>query len=262
MALDRATIVALAQHLEGAQLDARTVPQLTIEYPALTTGDAYDIQDAIRQIKEQRGDMTVGYKAGLTSRAKMAQMGVGTPCYGFLSSSFVVADGEAIKASELIHPRVEPEIAFMLKHPLRGPNCHIGQVFAATEVIVPALEVIDSRYRDFKFDLASVVADNSSSARFVLGAQAVQATGLDLRTLGIVLEKNGVPVAFGAGAAVLGNPAASVAMLANMLGERGLELPAGSLVLTGGITEAIGAAAGDVLTMHGHGLGQVSVRFV
>jgi 2-oxo-3-hexenedioate decarboxylase len=262
MALDSATMTALAQRLEQAQFAARPVAQLTLEYPALTIDDAYYIQEAIQEIKEQRGDRTVGYKAGLTSRAKMIQMGVSTPSYGFLSSSFVVADGDGIETGELIHPRVEPEIAFMLKRSLRGPGCHVGQVIAATEFIVPALEVIDSRYQNFKFDLASVVADNSSSARFVIGAQTARPGDLDLRTLGIVLEKNGVPIAFGAGAAVLGHPASSVAMLANMLGKRGRELPAGTLVLTGGVTEAVAAAAGDVLTMHGQSLGQVSVRFV
>jgi 2-oxo-3-hexenedioate decarboxylase len=122
--------------------------------------------------------------------------------------------------------------------------------------------VIDSRYRDFKFDLKSVIADNTSAARYVVGGQATRLNGLDLRTTGIVLEKNGQPVAFGAGAAVLGHPATAIAMLANHLGARGQEIPAGTLILSGGITEAVSVAAGDHVCLHVQGMGSTSMRFV
>ena len=128
--------------------------------------------------------------------------------------------------------------------------------------MLPAVEVIDSRYRDFKFDLKSVIADNTSAARFVVGGQPMPVYGRDLRTTGIVLEKNGVPVAFGAGAAVLGHPATAVAMLANHLGARGESLPAGSVVLSGGITEAVAVAAGDHVHLRVQGAGSTSIRFV
>lgn len=127
---------------------------------------------------------------------------------------------------------------------------------------MPGIEVIDSRYRDFKFDLKSVVADNTSAARFVVGGQPMAVQGVDLRTVGIVLEKNGVPVAFGAGAAVLGHPAAAIAMLANHLAERGESIPAGTLILSGGITEAVSVAAGDNVTLRVQGMGSTSIRFV
>jgi 2-oxo-3-hexenedioate decarboxylase len=135
-------------------------------------------------------------------------------------------------------------------------------VLAASDVVLPGIEVIDSRYRDFKFDLKSVVADNTSASRFVVGGQIADARSVDLRTIGVVFEINGQAVALGAGAAVLGHPAAAVAMLVNHLGERGQVLPAGSLVLSGGVTEAIAVKAGDHVNLRIQGLGSVSLRFV
>jgi 2-oxo-3-hexenedioate decarboxylase len=261
MKLDSQTIAKLAQHLEACELEARDTTKITDEYPDMDWDDAYAIQDEIRRRKVSRGNRIVGLKAGLTSHAKMKQMGVETPVFGFLADYFSVPEGGSIKTSELIHPKVEPEIAFVTKAPLRGPGCHVGSVLAATDFVIPAIEVIDSRYRDFKFDLKSVVADNCSSSRFVVGGAMGDASALDLRTLGVVLEKNGVPVAFGAGAAVLGHPASAIAMLANVLGARGEEIPAGTLILSGGITEAVAVAPGDAVTLKAQGLGSVSIRF-
>jgi 2-oxo-3-hexenedioate decarboxylase len=126
----------------------------------------------------------------------------------------------------------------------------------------PGIEVIDSRYRDFKIDLKSVIADNTTPARFVVGRQPMKVDGQDLRTVGIVMEKNGQPVAFGAGAAVLGHPATAIAMLANHLGARGEEIPAGTLILSGGITEAVSVAAGDSVTLKVQGMGSTGLRFI
>jgi 2-oxo-3-hexenedioate decarboxylase len=128
--------------------------------------------------------------------------------------------------------------------------------------VIPGVEIIDSRYRDFKFDLKSVIADNTSAARFVVGGQPTRLNGLDLRTVGIVMEKNGQPVAFGAGAAVLGHPATAIAMLANHLGARGEAIPAGTLILSVGITEAVAVAAGDSVSLHVQGMGSTGLRFI
>jgi len=262
MKLSSSDIEQLAAHLETCELEAKDTPKITDTYPDMDWDDAYAIQDAIKRRKIARGNRMVGLKAGLTSHAKMKQMGVDTPVFGFLADYFSVPEGGEVQTSALIHPKVEPEIAFVTKAPLRGPGCHIGAVLAATDFVVPAIEIIDSRYRDFKFDLKSVVADNCSSSRFVVGGRMGSVADLDLRTTGVVLEKNGEPVAFGAGAAVLGHPAAAVAMLANMLGRRGEEIPAGTLILSGGITEAIAVQAGDDVTLRVQGLGSVSVRFI
>jgi 2-oxo-3-hexenedioate decarboxylase len=261
MTLDRTTIEALAAHLEGAELGAHDVTKITDDHPDMDWSDAYDIQDEIRRRKEARGSRTVGLKAGLTSFAKMKQMGVETPCFGFLSDYMSLPDGADIPMSQLIHPKVEAEICIVTNAPLRGPGCHVGAVLAATDFVVPAVEIIDSRYRDFKFDLKSVVADNTSASRFVVGGRSRRVQDIDMRTLGVVLEKNGQIVAMAAGAAVLGHPAAAVAMMANHLGARGQEIPAGTLILTGGVTEAIAVAAGDNVTVRFQDLGSVSMRF-
>ena len=262
MMLKPETIAALAEHLENCQLEVRDTPKITDEHPDMDWADAYAIQDAILERQLGRGARVIGLKAGLTSHAKMKQMGVETPVFGFLVDHFSVPEGSEVKTSELIHPKVEPEIAFVLKHALKGPGCHIGAVLAATDFVMPGIEVIDSRYRDFKFDLKSVVADNTSASRFVVGGRALRASEVDLRTVGIVLEKNGEPVAMGAGAAVLGHPAAAIAMLANHLGARGREIPAGSVILSGGVTEAVAVVAGDNVCLRVQGMGSVSLRFV
>ena len=262
MNLSAATIAQLAEHLDNCQRNAQDTPKITDQHPDMDWDDAYAIQDAILARHLGRGARVIGLKAGLTSHAKMKQMGVETPVFGFLVDEFSVLEGAEIKVGELIHPKVEPEIAFVLKHALRGPGCHIGAVLAATDFVMPGIEVIDSRYRNFKFDLKSVVADNTSASRFVVGGQPLRPNELDLRTVGVVLEKNGEPVALGAGAAVLGHPAAAIAMLANHLGARGQEIPAGSLILSGGITEAVAVAAGDNVCLRVQGMGSVSLRFV
>src|SRR3989441_11899651 len=262
MNLNQAAIARLAEHLENAELQVRDVTKITDDQPDMDWDDAYAIQCEIRRRKEARGHRTVGLKAGLTSRAKMKQMGVETPVFGFVSDYMSSPDGGDIKTTELIHPKVEAEICVVTKAPLMGPGCHVGAVLAATDFVVPAVEIIDSRYRDFKFDLKSVIADNTSASRFVIGGRMRDAAELDLRTIGVVLEKNGEIVAMAAGAAVLGHPAAAIAMLANKLVERGEQIPAGTLVMTGGGTEAIPVVAGDSINVRFQELGSVSMRFV
>ena len=237
MKLDDKTIAALAEHLESCQLQVRDTPKITDEHPDMDWDDAYAIQAELLRRKRSR-------------------------VFGFMTDDYAVADGGEVKCSELIHPKVEPEIAFVTQRALKGPGCHIGAVLAAVDFVMPGIEVIDSRYRDFKFDLKSVIADNTSAARFVVGGRPTRVDNVDLRTVGVVLEKNGEVVALGAGAAVLGHPAAALAMLANHLGERGQEIPAGTLVLSGGITEAVAVQPGDALTLRVQGMGSTSLRFV
>jgi 2-oxo-3-hexenedioate decarboxylase len=262
MRLDKNAILKLAEHLENAELGVRDVTMVTGDYPDMDWEDAYAIQDEIRNRKESRGQRTVGLKAGLTSFAKMKQMGVETPVFGFVSDYMARPDGGEIKTSELIHPKVEAEICIVTKAALRGPGCNVATVMAATDFVIPAVEVIDSRYRDFKFDLKSVVADNTSASRFVIGGRPRDLSDLDLRTLGVVLEKNGIVVSMAAGAAVLGNPLAAVVMMANHLGARGQEIRAGTFVMTGGVTEAIAVEVGDAVAVRFQDLGTVSMRFV
>lgn len=262
MKLDQATILKLAEHLEHCELRAKDTLKITDDHPEMDWEDAYAIQDEIKRRKIARGNKIVGLKCGLTSYAKMKQMGGDSPCFGFVTDYGSIAEGGEVKCSELIHPKVEPEIAFVTKKALKGPGCHIGAVLAATDFVMPGIEVIDSRYRDFKFDLKSVIADNTSASRFVVGGRSVPAHEVDLRTLGVVMEKNGEIVALASGAAVLGHPAAAVAALANHLGARGREIPAGTLILSGGITEAVDVKPGDNVSLRIQHLGSVSLNFI
>tara|TARA_B100001063_G_scaffold32898_1_gene26176 strand:+ start:22689 stop:23477 length:789 start_codon:yes stop_codon:yes gene_type:complete len=262
MALDKQTIEKLAKHCEDAELNAQEITKITDDYPEMTYEDAYDIQWTARKAKEARGTKIIGMKMGLTSQAKMKQMGVPNPCYGYLADYFSFGDGAEIKIDELIHPKVEAEIAFVLKDDLNGPGCHIGDVLAATDFVMPAVEIIDSRYKDFKFDLKSVIADNSSSSRYVTGGRMRDIKDLDLKTLGVVMEINGEVVQLGAGAAVLGHPATAIAMLANMMGERGETLKAGSYILSGAITAAMSVKKGDNVTVKFQDLGTLTMKFV
>ena len=261
MTLNQKQIKSLAEHLENAQLHCEDVHKITDDHPDMTFDDAYAVQNQIRARKVERGERIVGYKMGLTSRAKMEQMNVDSPVYGFLSDRFEVQESSAVPVSRFIHPKVEAEIAFMMKDELKGPGCTVAQVLAASDFVMPAIEIIDSRYQDFKFDLVSVIADNASSSGFVTGSQIAPVQGKDLSTLGVVLEINGEPREVGAGAAVLGHPANSIAQLVNMLAERGESLPAGSLVLSGAITAALAVKPGDCATVRAQGLGSVTVRF-
>jgi 2-oxo-3-hexenedioate decarboxylase len=261
MKLTTQTIAALAEHLQMAELEAKPVRKITDDYPGMDWDDAYAIQDSIRASKAARGAPVDGLKMGLTSLAKMEQMGVTDPIYGFLNGDNEFKSGADISTEKLIHPKVEAEIGFVLNRPLKGPGCAVGDVLAATAYVMAAVEVIDSRYEHFRFDLKSVIADNTSAARYVVGDSHPDAAGLDLKNLRMVMRKNGEIVASAIGAAVLGDPAASVAMLANMLAARGREIPAGVLIMTGGATEAVPVNAGDRITVDYQELGSVSAQF-
>ena len=260
--LNQATIEKLAEHLENAELQAYEVTKITDDYPNMTFTDATDVQWEIRRRKMSRGHKIVGMKMGLTSWAKMKQMGVEMPCYGFLADYFSLPDGAEVPFDELIHPKVEAEIAFVTNKELSGKNLTVEDVLAATELVVPAVEIIDSRYKDFKFDLTSVQADNSSSTRFVVGSHAAKPEDFDWSTIGVVMQKNGEIIELGAGAAVLDHPAASVAMLATMLAERDEVIPAGTFIMTGGITAAVLVEKGDSIVVRYQGLGAVTMKFV
>ena len=262
MTLDAATIASLARQLEDAETNRAPITKITDAYPDLDWDDAYAIQNAIRQSKVDAGARIAGLKAGLTSKAKMKQMGVEEPVFGFLCDYGAYPDGGEIAMDQFIAPRIEAEIAFVTNAELAGPGCHLGQVLAATEFVMPAVEILDSRYENFRFDLISVVADNTSAAGFVTGGRARQVGDVDLRTLGLVVEKNGKVVEVGAGAAVLGHPAESVAVLANSLARRDEVIPAGTFIMTGGITAAISVERGDNIAVRFQDLGSVSMRFV
>lgn len=253
---------ALAKHLHDAARARTTVARLTDEHPHLTLEQGYDIQDALYRLHRAEGAERVGAKLGLTSRAKQAQMGIDAPVYGFLTGAMRLEVGEPLAVSSLGQPRVEPEIAFVLARDLEDPAASATEVLAATEAVCPAFEVLDSRYRDYSFTLPDVVADNTSAARFTLGAALTPPAGIDLRLVGCVFEHNGMLVATAAGAAALGHPAASVAALVRLLAARGEGLAAGEVVLSGGLTPAVAVAAGDGVTARFDRLGTLELGCV
>jgi len=258
--LDPAEIERIAHLVDAAQVAPHTISKLTDSYPNMTVGDGYAVQDSLLARWKARGRRLVGRKAGLTSKAKMVQMGVNEPSFGMLMDDMLDANDSVIPTARLIHPRVEAEIAFVTKKELAGAEVPIAEILEATDFVQPAIEILDSRFENFKFDLPSVVADNGSSARFVLGGRARRPRDIDLRTIGIVLEKNGEIVGIASSGAVLGHPAKSVQMLVTWLHRCGCTLPAGSIVLTGGATEAISIASGDNVTGRFQEMGTISVR--
>ena len=262
MTLTPSEINVLAERVDMAALTKTAIAKITNDYPQMDWQDAYAIQDALKIRAEGRGqDCRLLFKAGLTSRAKMIQMGVEEPCFGFLQPDGQVANGGSVATTRFIHPRVEAEIAFRLKRPLRGPGCHVADVLAATGEVMVALEIIDSRYENFNFDLKSVIADNTSAAGWVLGEAIAYKPGMELAHCGIVMRVNDAIVSTVSGAAVLGHPAQSVSMLANFLAGRDREIPAGALILTGGASAAVAVKVGDRVALQIQGLGQLAVTF-
>lgn len=249
----------LAARLIEAERSGRLLEPLTLEHPDLSVEDAYRIQDAALELRRASGARTVGMKLGLTSAAKQREMDVSEPLYGWLTDAMALDVGETLPRASLVQPRAEPEIAFLIGSDLEGPGVGAAQVLAATRAVAPAIEILDSRYPDYRFTLPDVVADNASSGRFVLGGSAVPPDAIDLRVVGCVFEKGGEVVATAAGAASLGHPAAAVAWLVRALAARGRGLRAGDVVLSGGLVGAVPIEAGDVVTARFDRLGTVEV---
>ncbi len=248
-----------AQRLDQATLEAQAVTQLTTT-KAFSLAEAYTIQRAGIALRKLRGDELVGLKMGLTSRAKMVQMKVEVPIYGHLTRSMILEDGGTVLRASHIHPRVEPEIAFLLAKDLEGPVTP-AQALAAVDCCCCALELIDSRFENFQFTLQDVVADNASSSRFVLGSR-VRPRDTDTGNLGMVMTKNGVVVETGSSAAIYEHPARSLAALANQLVSLGEQLKAGMIVMTGGATAAMALSPGDRARVDVDGLGSAELFVV
>jgi 2-oxo-3-hexenedioate decarboxylase len=250
----------LADVLDRAVADRVAVPRLTGEHPDLDVDTAYAAQWTGVRRRIEAGERLVGAKLGLTSRAKQRTMGVDAPIYGWLTSGMQLDAGEPLPLDRWIHPRVEPEIAFLMGAELAGP-ASVVEVLAATEAVFAAVEVIDSRYADFKFTLPDVVADNASAAGYVAGPRLRPPGALgDLRLTGCVVRRDGAVAHTAAGAAVLGHPAAAVAWLASRLAETGRTIPAGAVVLSGALTDAVPIAAGQSVSVEIDGLGSIEVH--
>jgi 2-oxo-3-hexenedioate decarboxylase len=249
----------IADQLLVAEQERKEIDPFTDTYPDLDVDTGYESQRLLVQTKREQGLVVVGAKVGLTSRAKQKTMGVTEPIYGMVFDTMLQNHGEPVDLDALIHPRVEPEVAFLLGRDIRGP-VGVPGVLAATEAVFGAVDVIDSRYRDYKFRLPDVTADNCSGGKMVLGPVTRALTEVDdLRLLGCVVRVDGDVVATAAGAAVIGHPAAAVAWLANTLARRGEYLHAGWLVFAGGLTDAFVLQPGRSVSAEFDGLGSIEV---
>ncbi|MFF0771295.1 2-keto-4-pentenoate hydratase [Nonomuraea wenchangensis] len=250
------------ESVAAALLDAYATKEPIAPLPDMPIEDAYAIQRHQVQAWIASGARIAGHKVGLTSAAMQRQLGVDQPDYGHLMDSMFHTDEAPISAARFLQPRIEPEIAFVLKRPLRGPGVTAAQAIAAVDFVLPALEIIDSRIANWKITLSGTIADNASSGGLVLGTRPTGLDGLDLRLAGCLLHRNGRLEQTGAAGAVLGSPLNALIWLANKLGETGTTLEAGHVILPGSITAAIPVEPGDVVTATIAGLGTVTADFL
>ncbi len=252
---------ALAAALAAAAGTRIPIPPISAGRPWLGAAEAYAIQRRIVAPRIAGGDPVVGWKVGLTSEAMRRQLNVDQPDYAALLASMHVEDGATLERAAFIAPRIEAEIAFRLRKPLRGPGVTADDVLDATEEVLPSLELIDSRIADWKITLPDTIADIASSARFIVGRVGRPAGELDLQAMEVTVTRNGEQVGAGIGAAVLGDPALAVAWAANTLGALGETMEAGHVVMPGAVHASVPVAAGDTFTATFAGLGTVTVTF-
>jgi 2-keto-4-pentenoate hydratase len=253
-------INAAAAQLWAAQCDRAPIAPLTVAYPGLDVAGAYAIQQVNLHRRLVAGANLVGHKIGLTSKPMQMLLGVDEPDFGFILDDMVVDTG-SVAVERFCAPRVEPEVAFLLRAPLRGPHIDPDDVRPATAAVAVALEVVDSRIADWKLTLSDTVADNASSGAVVLGEWIPYTETLDLPQAVATLELNGEQIDTGKGSAVLGDPAVAVAWLANALANYGTELEAGQFVMSGSFTSAAFVHTSDTARATISGLGTVSLAF-
>lgn len=253
---------ALGEELLAAYASRQPIAPLTDRYPDLTLSQAYAIQEHQVKAWRQAGRTIVGYKVGLTSRAMQEQLGVDQPDFGRLLDDMVLDPSTPIALGRFISPKVEPEIAFVLKEELTGPGLGAGDVARAIDYAVISLEIIDSRVADWRIKLADTIADNASSGALALGEAHVDVSEVDLADARVELRLNDESIAAGTGSAVLGHPVNGLLWVANTLGSLGQSLEAGSIVMAGSMTKAISIQPGDRVTADFGALGSIDVRFV
>jgi 2-keto-4-pentenoate hydratase len=248
----------MAEQLIEAERTRTPITPFTRAYPFLDAETAYNAQWHVVEHRLAGGEELAGAKLGLTSQVKRDALGIHEPLYGWLTTGMLSVPGEPVPVTELIHPRAEPEIAFLIGQSLEPPAT-IVSVLAATEAVLAAIEVMDSRYAS-RFRFADSVADNAGAARVVLGSTARRPTDLDdLKLIGCVFRSRGEVIGTAAAGAAMGHPAAAVAWLVNMLGQRGQYLRPGTVVLSGGLTASVPLEQGSVVSAEFAGLGSVHV---
>ena len=261
--MDKSKIEKYGDELYDALINRKAVAPLTDREADITIEDAYQIQQRmIARRLEATGETIIGKKIGVTSKVVMDMLKVNQPDFGMLTSGMVFNEGESIDTSTMIAPRAEAEVAFVLKSDLMGPGVTAADVLRATDFVVPCFEIVDSRIQDWKIKIQDTVADNASCGVLVLGGRRKSPADIDLALAGMVLEKNGEIISTSTGAAVQGSPVNAVAWLANTLGNLGIGLKAGEVILSGSQSPLVPVKAGDSLVCTVGGLGGTSVRFI
>lgn len=262
MGLSRGEIDALGLRLHRALETRVPIDPLIVDHPDLSIADAYRIQLAMASHRIAAGQRVIGKKIGVTSKVVMEMLKVDQPDFGHLLSGMAYADGAAISASQFIAPRAEGEIAFVMARDVIGPGLTNADLIQAIDHVAPCFEIVDSRVRDWNISIGDTVADNGSSGAFVLGDGIASPNAVDLRTIGMVLEKNGEVIGTGAGAAAMGHPLNCLTWLANTLGAFGIPLKAGEVILSGSLSIMFPVKAGDSISMTLGGLGGCRARFI
>ena len=253
-------VESAATELLAREDERRDGGKITDEWPELDVATGYEVQDLTLRRRLDRGEKLVGVKLGLTSRAKQERMGVDTPFVAWLTDAMVLPAGDPVPQDRLIHPRIEPELVFVMGERLEGPGVTAATAMAAVDYVLGGAEVIDSRYRDFKFAAGDVIADNASSGAFVTGPVSLPPSELDLSLEAVLVEVDGEVVDSATGAAVQGHPAEALALAANDLARRGHAIEPGWIVLTGGMTDAHFAPPGSSVSFHFTNLGSVRIN--
>ena len=262
-----AQIESLATSLDTAERTGQQIRQFSLDYPGITIADAYAIQQAWVTLKLAAGRSARGHKIGLTSKAMQNSSNISEPDYGVLLDDMFFEDGSSIPCSRFIVPRVEVELAFLLKKPLHGPGCNIFDVLRATEFVTPAIEIIDARIHQVDpqtkvtrkvFD---TISDNAANAGIVMGGRPFRPMEADMRSVAAVAYRNGVVEESGVAAAVLNHPANGVAWLANKLVAHEVELQAGEIILGGSFTRPVAARPGDTFHIDYGKFGCISAYF-
>ena len=251
----------VADALRGAEAGRRPIPPLRETWPEIDVVDAYEIQLLNIRRRIGAGAGVRGHKVGLSSKAMQDMMGVDEPDYGHLLTDMQISAEEPVPAERYCFPRVEVEVAFVLGETLPGAGCTEDDVLRATEYVAPAIELIDSRIADWDIRIADTIADNASSAGFVLGPERVSPHEVDLKAIEAVLVRNGEKVAEGRSDAVLGNPVSAVAWLADKVAGFGVTLEAGHVILPGSVHRAIDVHPGDAFVADFEGFGSVALNF-
>ncbi len=265
--LTKTQIQAQAKRHHDAEKARQQIKPVTIEHPDMTIEDAYAIQTAWKAIKLQEGRKIVGHKIGLTSRVMQRAMNINESDFGFLLDDMVFADGSTIPTSDFLDPRIEVELAFILKKDISGPNVSIFDVLNATDYVIPALELIAARsFRvdpetGYKRSVKDTISDNAANGGIIMGGRAMKPDAIDMRWVGALLYKNGVIEESGVAAAVLNHPANGIAWLAKKYADFGLSLKAGEVILAGSFTSPIKVKSGDTIHADFKEMGSISCFF-